>query len=177
MLVVAIASISLSSCTQEEKMCWDIVGTYENVTDEYISDDVDCDLHIVSRHRFGLLGFRSSSDVTFVFHFNNTFDFSDIEMYYEVVASGDWSYADSLICIGIDRDNVECNFRGSSASRYVEQTMVRYLRKYVNEKVFPDVEKHFLLFGTERLYLDEISDSTLILSHRSAGRAVSLKRK
>ncbi len=166
-----------TGCTDDEKTAWNLVGRYDFSAHEHITDDINCEVEVDAVQDFGHTGIYSTSNVKFTFHFNETFEFSDIELYYKIKASGDWAYRDSLLIIDIVQDNIKYDFQGSNAKRYVEESMVRYLRKYVTETVSPEIEKYLLLYGQTIICLDALTDSSMILSHPNLGRVIELKRE
>ncbi len=169
--------LCLVSCGESNPMRDRIVGVYELEENQLINDGMVCDVNIRLRQGFSRSKINTESDVTLRFCFDENFQFNDMELRYRLSANGRWSCADSLLFVDVDTTSVECEFIGSNAQTYTEQTMVRYLRKYVSENFLRDVEQRLLYVGADEMYLDEVDESSLVLSHAGDGRAVMLNRK
>ncbi len=165
------------ACQPNDPTANQIVGQYFLEENQYVNDGITCDINIKVRQDFKRKHINSESDLTLKFCFNDSFEFRDMELHYKMRARGEWSYADSLIVLNVDTSSVECDFLGSNAESYTEESMVRNLRKYVNENFIPNIEHTHLFVGAGQMYLDQIDDSSLILSHPGDGRAVLLNRR
>lgn len=173
---VASVCFLVCACTQENAISRQIRGNYHFTTNEYYNDGIGCDVYVETRQHFGFRSMNSESQMKLNFKFSEAFEFSNIELIYNITTEGKWKYEDSILIVNVDTSAVAYSFEESNARTGIDTTMVRYLRKYVRNTFLPDLERQLLFVGADSICLDEVNDTTLVISFPVNGRTLYMQR-
>lgn len=169
----------MSSCAyiDDTQLRLKILGDYTSKHYEEFDDGIACDVSMDIDEDFSFFGLYNQADMQLEFHLKDAFEFSDLTLHYRISALGDWTVRDSLITVEIDTTTFDCTFIESDAEAYVEQTMVRYLRKYVRETFVPSMQRRLANQWNRTVKFSEVNDEWLLVLSLDGTQSIVMKRR
>ncbi|MBP5420435.1 MAG: hypothetical protein J6Y72_11565 [Bacteroidales bacterium] len=159
-------AILLPSCSiiVDKPSTFDIMGTYATQQDEHLGGEYSCDAHFDTRQSFNPLGLTTTANTALTFNFDGLFEFPSLTLNYELSIDGDWSYADSTISMELDTTTFSYTYINSTAHNYTEESMVRYLRKEVDNNIAKTLCQRLRSSASRDMHLISFSDSVMHVS-------------
>lgn len=172
-----ILTFVLSGCTyyNEYQQRKHFVGLYEHSFARPFSDDGlrgIAEFHTIDKLNF--TGIENSTDIAITFFFSDNIEFSNITLNYKSNIKGKWHLNRNVMSFEVDTSSFKYEFVSSSAKRYIEQTMVRYLRKYIFNDVMKQVDGELIDHYQQSFIVDSLTDSLLVF--RNDNDVLELKR-
>ena len=164
--ILLVISTFFTSCSNvvNEPTTFDIMGTYATQQDEHLGGEYSCDAHFDTFQHFTPFGLATSANTALTFNFDGLFEFPSLTLNYELNIDGDWSYADSIITMEIDTATFSYTYINSTAHNYTEESMVRYLRKEVDNNIAKMLCERLRRSSSHDLHLLSLTDSVMHVS-------------
>lgn len=106
---------------------------------------------------------ESDADISITFFFSDNIEFSNLTLNYKWNVCCDWQLSGNELSLNVDTSSIDYQFVSSSATRYIEQTMVRYLRKYIGNEVKKTIESGFAEHYGQSMKIVELTDSIMTI--------------
>jgi hypothetical protein len=153
---------------------YDIMGSYISKHEESIDDGIECKIRYDFTEQFNLFSDVGKAKLFMTFMFDDQFDFKNLTLEYDVTADGSWDYDGTQLEVEIDTTSLEFEYVKSNATRYTEEAMVRYLRKYVREDFVPQMREKFVLHGDRCVKVQSVSDTAVVAIDPRNGEKVTM---
>ena len=159
-------AILLPSCSVivDKPSTFDIMGTYATQQDEHLGGEYSCDAHFDTFQHFTPFGLATSANTALTFNFDGLFEFPSLTLNYELSIDGDWSFEDSIISVDVDTTTFSYTYINSTAHNYTEESMVRYLRKEVDNSIAKVLCERLRSSNVSDMRLLSLSDSVMQVS-------------
>lgn len=118
---------------------------------------------------------ESDADISITFFFSDNIEFSNLTLNYKWNVCCDWQLSGNELSLNVDTSSIDYQFVSSSATRYIEQTMVRYLRKYIGNEVKKTIENGFAEHYGQSMKIVELTDSIMTIERN--GELMSMLRE
>lgn len=178
-ITLILLSTLLSGCAyiDDTALRLKILGDYTSDLREVYDDGIACDVTMCIDEDFSFFGLFNQADMLLAFRLQDAFEFSDLTLHYKLSVLGDWIVRDSLITVEVDTSTFECTFIASDAQAYTEQTMVRYLRKYVRETFIPSMQRRLANQWNRTVRFSEVNDEWLLVLSLDGTQSIVMKRR
>lgn len=155
----------------------EIMGDYASSYEESFDDGMECKVKWDYEEKFGFMSVVGEADMYMTFMFSDQFEFKDLVLEYDVSVEGDWDYDGDSLTVMVDTATFKLDYVKSNATRYTEESMVRYLRKHVVTEFLPSMRSKFMSMSDRSVKVVSVSDSAVVVEDPRNGEPITMPKQ
>ena len=168
--LISLLTLCFVGCAEYDsaRLAMALSGTYTSVIHQKFQNDADgmgCDALITATEELGWKGMNINAQMALTFHFDGALSFPTQVLHYDISLTGDWSVDGDSLTIVPDPASFRATYVGSDAKSVTEEAMVRNLKRYVQDNIDTQIQRHLTANSEVRMDVIAVMQSGVLGSN------------